>query len=345
MRYSPAEKLEIIRLVENSSLSIKATLAELAVPRSTFYRWYLRYQELGPDGLSDRKAGPRQFWNRIPQAVREQVVKVALEHPEKSPRELAWHLTDTEEYFISESSIYRILKSYDLVTSPAFQMITAADRFEKPTVRVNEMWQTDFTQFKVIGWGWYYLCTILDDFSRYILAWRLSTNMAASDVEETLQLALNEVDVTRVKVKHRPRLLSDNGPAFLSQALKEYLKRYRLQHIRGAPYHPMTQGKIERYHRSMKNVVKLQTFYFPWELQRAIGEFVVYYNHERYHESLDNMTPADVYFGRAKEVKTRREEIKQATLEKRRQRHRQGVQDRLYLESESSLILTPEMSH
>ena len=165
--------------------------------------------------------------------------------------------------------------------------------------------------------------------------------MAAGDVEETLQLALNEVDVTRVKVKHRPRLLSDNGPAFLSRALKEYLKRYRLQHIRGAPYHPMTQGKIERYHRSMKNVVKLQTFYFPWELQRAIGEFVAYYNHERYHESLDNITPADVYFGRAKEVKTRREEIKQATLEARRQRHRQGVQDRLYLESESSLILMP----
>jgi putative transposase len=345
MRYSPAEKLEIIRLVENSSLSIKATLAEVDVPRSTFYRWYLRYQESGPDGLSDRKAGPRQFWNRIPQAVREQVVKAALEQPEKSPRELAWHLTDNEEYFISESSVYRILKSYDLVTSPVFQMITAGDRFETPTRRVNEMWQTDFTQFKVISWGWYYLCTILDDYSRYILSWRLSTNMAAGDVEETLQMALDKVEVTRVKVKHRPRLLSDNGPAFVSQALKEYLRRYRLTHIRGAPYHPMTQGKIERYHRSMKNVVKLQTFYFPWELEQTIKEFVVYYNNERYHESLDNLTPADVYFGRAEEVKTKREQIKQATLEMRRQQHRRGVQDRLYLESESSLILTPEMSH
>lgn len=345
MRYSPAEKLEIIRLVERSNLSIKATLAELGVPRSTFYRWYLRYQEQGPDGLSDRKAGPRQFWNRIPQGVREQVMQTALEHPQKSPRELAWHLTDVEEYFISESSVYRILKAYDLVTSPAFQMITAGDRFDKPTQRINEMWQTDFTQFKVIGWGWYYLCTILDDYSRYILAWRLSTNMAASDVEETLQMALDAVNVTQVKVKHRPRLLSDNGPAFLSQALKEYLKQYRLQHIRGAPYHPMTQGKIERYHRSMKNVVKLQTFCFPWELERAIGEFVAYYNNERYHESLDNMTPADVYFDRVEEVKTRREEIKQATLEQRRWSHRQGAQDKLYWEREFSLILTPEMSH
>ncbi len=170
-------------------------------------------------------------------------------------------------------------------------------------------------------------------------------NMAAGDVEETLQKALDKVEVTRVKVKHRPRLLSDNGPAFVSQALKEYLRRYRLTHIRGAPYHPMTQGKIERYHRSMKNVVKLQTFYFPWELEQTIKEFVVYYNNERYHESLDNLTPADVYFGRAEEVKTKREQIKQATLEMRRQQHRRGVQDRLYLESESSLILTPEMSH
>jgi len=169
--------------------------------------------------------------------------------------------------------------------------------------------------------------------------------MATVDVEETLQMALDKAEVTQVKVKHRPRLLSDNGPAFVSQALKEYLRRYRLTHIRGAPYHPMTQGKIERYHRSMKNVVKLQTFYFPWELEQTIEDFVVYYNNERYHESLDNLTPADVYFGRAEEVKTRREHIKQATLEKRRQQHRQGVQDRLYLECESSLILSPEMSH
>ena len=241
--------------------------------------------------------------------------------------------------------MYRILKAYDLVTSPAFQMITAGDRFDKPTKRVNEMWQTDFTQFKVIGWGWYYLCTILDDYSRYILAWRLSTNMAAGDVEEALQMALDRVKVSQVKVKHRPRLLSDNGPAFVSQALKDYLRRYRLHHIRGAPYHPMTQGKIERYHRSMKNVVKLQTFYFPWELEHAIEDFVTYSNNKRSPESLDHLTPADVYFGRAEEVITRRKKIKQATLEKRRQSHRQGVQDRLYWESESSLNLTPEMSH
>jgi putative transposase len=169
--------------------------------------------------------------------------------------------------------------------------------------------------------------------------------MAAGDVEETLQMALDKVDVAAVKVKHRPRLLSDNGPAFVSQAFKEYLGRYKLTHIRGAPYHPMTQGKIERYHRSMKNVVKLQNFYFPWELEETIQDFVTYYNNERYHESLDNLTPADVYFGRAEEVKSKRDRIKQETMEKRRRQHRQGVQDRLYWKGESALNLMTEMSH
>jgi putative transposase len=264
MRYSPAEKLEIIRLVEESELPVKRTLDELEVPRSTFYRWYDRYQAAGYDGLADQKPGPQQFWNRIPDSVRQQVVEVALERPDQSPRQLAWHLTDTEGYFISETSVYRILKSFDLITSPVFDVVKASDKFENPTKRVNEMWQTDFTQFKVYGWGWYYLCTILDDFSRYILAWRLSSTMAATDVQETLQMAIDKTGVGHIQVEHHPRLLSDNGPAFIAEALKDFLKPYDIDPIHGRPFHPQTQGKIERYHRSMKSIVLLNTFFFPW---------------------------------------------------------------------------------
>jgi putative transposase len=318
MRYSQGERMEIIRLVEQSELSISQTLGELGVPQSTFYRWYRRYQEAGYDGLADHKSGPRQFWNRIPDEVREQVVEIALGQPEQSPRELAWSITDHEGYFISESSVYRILKANDLVTSPAFRLVSASDRFENPTRRVNEMWQTDFTQLKVVSWGWYYLCSVLDDFSRYILAWRLAPPMATSDVKATPDQALAATDVPQVKVEHRPRLLSDNGPSFVSKPLCDYLQTHKIEHIRGAPYHPMTQGKIERYHRSMKNIVKLDTFYFPWDLEAAVAAFVDYYNHQRYHEALDNLTPADVYFGRAEEVKSRRAEIKQKTLQERR---------------------------
>ena len=325
IRYSPAEKLDIIRLVEESDLPVKRTLEELDVPRSTFYRWYDRYLTDGYEGLADQKPGPQQFWNRIPDAVRQQVVEVALERPDQSPRQLAWYLTDTEGYFISETSVYRILKSFDLITSPAFDLVRAGDRFEHPTQQVNELWQTDFTQFKVIGWGWYYLCTVLDDFSRYILAWRLAMTMAATDVRDTLQIALDKTGIQHVHVKHRPRLLSDNGPAFIADALRDYLRRFDIDHIHGRPLHPQTQGKIERYHRSMKSVVKLNTFFFPWELEQAVADFVVYYNTQRYHESLDNLTPETVFLGRQVEVLTQRDRIKQQTLQQRRTAHRQTI--------------------
>jgi len=120
-------------------------------------------------------------------------------------------------------------------------------------------------------------------------------------------------------MKHRPRLLSDNRPCYLSKELKEYLAEQKMEHTRGAPYHPQTQGKIERYHRSMKNVVKLENYYYPWELEKAIQQFVDYYNHRRYHESLDNVTPADMFYGRYEEIMSRREFIKQQTLQRRKE--------------------------
>ena len=288
------------------------------MPRSTFYRWYAAYQEEGESGLIDKRPRPRQFWNRIPESVRKQIVDLALGHPDKSSRQLAWLFVDQEGYFVSESSVYRILKSFDLIESPAFKIIKAADKFEHPTKRVNELWQTDFTYFKIAGWGWYFLSTILDDYSRYVLAYKLTSTMGAKDVQETLQIALDKTGLDQVLVEHRPRLLSDNGSCYVSKDLKDFLQQKKIEHTRGAPYHPMTQGKIERWHRSMKNIVKLQNYYSPWELEREIASFVTYYNHQRYHESLNNLTPSDVYHGREKEVLSKREQIKERTLIERR---------------------------
>jgi transposase InsO family protein len=316
--YTASEKLAIIRLVEDSELSIRRTLFEINVSRSSFYRWYRAYERDGPDGLKNHSRSSRKHWNRIPDSVRELVVDVALQQPELTPRELAWHLTDTHEYFISESSVYRILKAHDLVTSPQFVVMSAADAFQNPTRYVHELWQTDFTYFRVVGWGWYFLSTVLDDYSRYIISWRLTTTMAASDVTATLEDALEVAGLTKAKVHHKPRLLSDNGPCYISKELREWLQDRDMKHTRGAPYHPMTQGKIERYHRSMKNVVKLEHYYFPWELENAITEWVAHYNHERYHESLDNVTPADVYNGRRNDILDRRSMIKSRTLMQRK---------------------------
>jgi len=321
MRYPAAEKLEVIRLVEQSHLPVRRTLRHLGIPPATFYRWYDRYQAGGPEALEDRPSRPDRVWNRIPDAVRDRIVDLALAEPERSPRELAVRFTDTEGYFVSEASVYRLLKAHDLITGPAFVVVKAADEFHTKTTAPNQLWQTDFTYLKVTGWGWFYLSTVLDDFSRYVVAWRLCTGMAASDVTETLELALKASGCSTARVRHRPRLLSDNGPGFIAAELARWLDEKRIEHIRGAPCHPQTQGKIERWHRTLKNRILLENHHLPGELEARIAAFVEHYNHRRAHESLENLTPADVYFGRGQAILLERERIKRQTVQQRRLLH------------------------
>jgi len=323
MRYPASEKLEIIRLVEQSHLPVKRTLEKLGIPRATFYRWCDLYRTGGPEALDDRSPRPKRIWNRIPDEVRERIKTLALDQPALSPRELAVRFTDTESYFVSEASVYRLLKALDLIASPAFIVMKAADEFSEKTTAPNQLWQTDFTYLKVIGWGWFYLSTVLDDFSRYTIAWKLCTTMKAEDVTATLDLALKASGLDQAKVVHRPRLLSDNGSSYISADLAKWLDGQNMDHIRGSPYHPMTQGKIERWHQTLKNSILLENYYLPGDLEAEIGAFVTDYNHRRYHESLGNLTPADVYFGWGQTILIERERIKRQTIANRRLLHRQ----------------------
>ena len=155
MRYPASEKLEIIRTGRTLPSADPADAGQtgdseddvLSVVRSLPCVWL-------PAGLEDRDSGPGRVWNRIPDDVRHEIVDLALDEPELSPRELAVKFTDTKGYFVSEASVYRLLKAHDLITSPAFVVIKAADAFKDKTTAPNQLWQTDFTYFKVIGWGW-----------------------------------------------------------------------------------------------------------------------------------------------------------------------------------------------
>jgi len=324
MRYPASEKLEIIRLVEQSHLPARRTLDQLGISRPTFYRWYDLYRRLGPAGLEDHRAGPRRVWNRVSEAVRGQVIDLALERPELSPRELAVTFTDERAQFISEASVYRLLRAHGLITSPAFIVIKAADEFRDKTTAPNQLWQTDFTYLKVIGWGWFYLSSVLDDFSRFIVAWKLCTTMKVADVTETVDLALAAAGLDNANVVHRPRLLSDNGSSYIAIDLATWLDGQGIKHIRGTPYHPMTQGKIERWHQTMKNRILLENYYLPGDLEAKVAAFVDHYNYQRYHESLKNLTPADVYAGRGQSILQKREAIKRKTIEHRRLQHQRA---------------------
>jgi putative transposase len=321
MRYTAAEKLEIIRLVEQSPLPVRHTLAKLGIPRATFYRWYDRHSRGGPEALNDRSPRPDRVWNRIPDGVRENVIQMALDEPALSPRELAVRFTDSQSYFVSEASVYRLLKARDLIASPAFIVIKAADAFKDKTTAPNQLWQTDFTYLKVIGWGWFYLSTVLDDFSRYIVAWKLCTTMKTEDVTATLDLALQASGLDPAKPADRPRLLSDNGSSYIAGDLAKWLDARNIKHLRGAPYHPMTQGKIERWHQTLKNRILLENYFLPGDLEAQIAAFVADYNNRRYHESIDNLTPADVYCRRGHAILAERERIKRQTIANRRLQH------------------------
>ena len=318
MRFSQSEKMEIIKLVDGSAISANRTLRELGIHSSTFYKWYNRYLQGGFDALATSKRSQNQVWNRIPQTERNRVIEIALNKETYTCRELAWYITDTEKRYISESSVYRILRERGLITAPHHVVLSASDEFKKKTTYVNEMWQTDFSYFRITGWGNYYMGTVLDDYSRFIVAWELLPNMKVDDARSTVDKAILNSGLSKNQM---PKLLSDNGSCYIAQEFKEYLKGQGIKPINGAPCHPQTQGKIERYHRTIKNVILLENYYSPEQLQRAIAQFVHYYNYQRYHESLGNLTPADVYYGRAEKIRRQREKIKHQTIQKRKEEY------------------------
>ena len=321
MRLTAAEKYEIIQMVTTSEIGVKQTLDTFGIPRSTFYKWYQKYLTDGYDGLKQGNRTSRRQWNSIPEEQKDLVVELALEHTELSSRELAHKITDEQGIFLSESSVYRILKNRDLIPAPNHILISAANEFEDKTKFVHQMWQTDFTYFKIVGWGWYYLSTVLDDYSRYIIHWELCGSMNAGDVKRTVDTAIQKA---KLKSKAKPKLLSDNGPCYVSNELKSYMTEVlNMKQVHGRQMHPQTQGKIERYHRTMKNVVKLNHFYHPQELIESLEKFVDNYNNRRYHESLSNLTPADVYWGRSEQIIEKRKRIKKKSIQRRRKLYNQ----------------------
>jgi transposase InsO family protein len=314
MRYPAAEKLEIVRLVEQSPLPVRHTLGETRYSPGDLLSLVRSIQQQGTgSALNDRSPRPHRVWNRIPEPVRERGSELALDEPALSPRELAVRFTDTESYFVSEASVYRLLKTRDLIASPAFIVIKASDAFKDKTTAPNQLWQTDLTYLKVIGWGWFYLSTVLDDFSRCIVAWKLCASMRAEDVTATLDLALRASRRDQAKPADRPPLLSDNGSSYIAGDLAKWLNHRNIKHLRGAPYHPMTQGKIERWQQTLKNRILLENYFLPGDLEAQIAA------HRRLQpppisREHRQSYPADVYCGRGLAILAERRRIKRQTI-------------------------------
>jgi putative transposase len=310
-------KQEILMLVNRSPVTKGETLRELGIARSTFYRWQRRYRQQGEAGLVDRRPEPGSVWNRLRPAEQEAILREALRQPDRSPRELACHISDHHGFAVSESTVYRILKQHGLVREVKLQGFPAGKEYRVKTVRINEQWQSDASYFFVVGWGWYYLISVMDDFSRMILAWDLMPDMTAESIGDVVERAVAFTGMRNVPVEDKTRLLTDNGPGYIAKVLEDYLLMQSIRHIRCSPHHPQTNGKLERFHQTLKTRLNVLVYTSPEALQRAMAEFIEYYNQQRYHEGIGNVAPADVYYGRREEILRRREEQKERTIQAR----------------------------
>ena len=273
---SGVDKASILATVASSPVPKRQVLRELGVPKSTYYRW------LNRPFLDDRPAGGSTPWNRLTPKEQRAVLAVARELPELSCRQLAAWITDNRGFSVSESTVYRILREEGLIKSPQMQL-KAGKEYHRKTTGPHQMWATDASYFNVIGWGYYYMVTVMDGYSRFIPAHKLKQDMTSDSFIEVVQDAVGETGMTEIPVENRTRLLSDNGSGYVSRAFNDYLHLVGIRHILAAPYHPQTNGKLERYHMALGNV-----------------------------------TPDDVLNGRREQILQRRKEVQLQTIERRR---------------------------
>jgi transposase len=332
------EQEEIIKKVERYSGNKKKLLNKLNISYSTYYNWKKKFATAGIKGLEKYKPGPICVWNRLLDDEREKVLKISREHPELSPRLLAVKITDEEEFSVSETAVYKLLKENNLITPRPLDELPAMKEWRHKTTQPDEIWQCDATHMFVAGWGYYKYIPVLDDYSRLVLSSELKPDETGFSISDAIEVAREESIRLGHKLDPAPELLTDNGSGFISDILGGYLSVHGIKHIYGKPYHPQTQGKVERFNRTIKQkTVHLIVYCSPDELQRAIKQAVEEYN-MRPHESLGNVSPNDVYAGRKEEILRRRAEKKQLTLERRKRYNlgHQGVEKWSMTRPESS---------
>jgi len=308
---SAMDKAIILAQVENKFRGKRQALMVLGIPKSSYYRWRRC------DALESHSGDRGRPWNRITPEEESKILTVARGFPELSSRQLAVWITDNEGFAVSESTVYRLLRKEGLVKRLEVQLV-AGKEYHTKTTRPHQMWATDASYFKVVGWGYYYLVTVMDDYSRFILAWKLQKDMSANSLIEVIQEAVDATGMTEVPVEDRTRLLSDNGAGYVSRSFRDYLHLVGIRHILAEPYHPQTNGKLERYHQSIKREVNQVPYELPGQLEMAIADFVDYYNYRRYHKALGNVMPADVLYDRREQILQRRKEVQIQTINRRR---------------------------
>lgn len=314
----PQEIAGLIEKIELSGTNRTKMLESLGIPESTYYHWRDVFWRKGINGLIKMSTRPGRIWNKIMPDEVAVILQEAKLHPELTPRLIAVKITDNKGFYVGEKTVYRLLKKFNLVTPRPLEEMPAKKEYRVKTTRVDQMWQCDGTNMFVSGWGFYKYIPVLDDYSRYALTDELKLDETGYSISDAMEAAMAEAKRLGHTLDPKPLLLSDNGSAFIGEVLANYLGAHGISHIFGRPFHPQTQGKVERFNRTTKSkTVNLIVYCSPDELQAALSEAIRVYNNTP-HTSLHNVSPADVYAGRMQEILKRRENLKKLTLERRK---------------------------
>ena len=319
------QREDLIKKVELREGHRARVLDDLGIPRSTYYKWRRTYDEDGMPGLEGIKPVARRIWNRLSETEVKKVLEIARLHPELSPRLLSVKITDEEAFSVSESTVYRILKENNLVAPRPLPELPAAKEWRHKTTKPDELWQSDATNLFIVGWGYYKLIPVEDDYSRKILGYDIRPDETAFSFTDVMEIAIENArkEGHLMDKDEMPSLYTDNGSGFVSDVMSGYLEAHGIRHIFGTPYHPQGRGKIERFNRSIKEKLCLVVYCSPEELKKAVAEAIAIYNATP-HESLGNVSPNDAYAGRKEEILKRRQEKKQLTLERRKKYNLEG---------------------
>lgn len=295
----------------------RSMLQHLKIPESTYYKWRKDLYQNGVMGLTKKPRKPYTVWNKMLDEEETEIVKTAVEHTEMSPRLLSIKITDTGSFSVSEKTVQRILKKHNLLMLRPPSEKPAAKEWKHKTSKPDEIWQMDGTVMFVTDWGYYKYLPVLDDYSRRVMNSQLMPDESGFSASDAMELSLEEAKRLGHCLDRHPVVLTDNGPAFKGWVLADYLENKGMRHIFGKPYHPQTQGKVERFNRTIKDYIYVYNYNSPDELQKAIEEAVEWYNN-RPHEALQNVSPNDVYAGRKEQILEARAVKKKLTIERRK---------------------------
>jgi transposase InsO family protein len=294
---------------DKTEIKAKQMIHWIGISRSKFYDWRQRYGRVN----EHNRWVPRDFW--LTEAEKQSILAYYYDHPLEGYRRLTYMMIDADIVAVSPSSVYRVLKNADLLASWNRKASKKGDGFHQP-LQPHEHWHIDVSYVNICG-TFYYLCSILDGFSRYLVHWEIRPQMTEREIEIILQRA------REMFPEARPRVISDNGPQFIAKDFKEFIRISGMTHVKTSPYYPQSNGKLERYHRTVKGgCLRVKTPLSLEDAQRIVMKFVAYYNHERLHSAIGYITPKDKLEGRAETIQVSRDAKLAAAREARKAQRR-----------------------